>query len=126
MQKYEDIEGVKLPNGKTIGEVNNRVHGEVEKIYLDSWAKGVAVPYFDEEGNIFLANADGAGDTPKRRRDSRHYRPFLQMVWRALLQGFRSLGMIGLYPTAPSRETESSLRASTANSMGSLSSTFLA
>lgn len=32
MLKYEDIEGVKLPNGKTIGEVNNRVHGEVEKI----------------------------------------------------------------------------------------------
>lgn len=63
MCKYEDIEGWKLSNGKTIKEINNRVHDEVEKIYLDAWAKGVSVPYFDGKGNIFLANPDGSDDS---------------------------------------------------------------
>lgn len=48
MCRYEDIEGWTLSNGKSIREINNRIHDEVEKIYLDSWSKGIAVPYFDE------------------------------------------------------------------------------
>ena len=39
MCKYEEIEGWRLSNGKTIREINNAVHDEVERIYLDAWAK---------------------------------------------------------------------------------------
>lgn len=60
MCRYEDIEGWTLSNDKSIREINIRIHEEVEKIYLDSWSKGIAVPYFDEKGNIFLANPDGS------------------------------------------------------------------
>ncbi len=74
MCKYEDIENWKLSNGKTIREINNRVHDEVEKIYLDSWAKGVPVPYFDEDGNIFLANPDGSDDAVQFERKNRKYK----------------------------------------------------
>ncbi|MDD5862130.1 MAG: xenobiotic reductase B [Prevotella sp.] len=65
MCRYEDIEEWKLSNGKTIKEINNAVHDEVERIYLDAWAKGVSVPYFDDRGNIFLANPDGSDDAVK-------------------------------------------------------------
>lgn len=74
MCKYEDIENWKLSNGKTIKEINNRVHDEVEKIYLDSWAKGVPVPYFDIEGNIFLANPDGSDDAVKYDVEKQKYK----------------------------------------------------
>lgn len=36
MCKYEEIENWRLSNGKTIMEVNNAVHDEVEKIYLEA------------------------------------------------------------------------------------------
>lgn len=62
MCKYEDIEHWKLSNGKTIMEINNAVHEEVERIYLEAWAKGISVPYFDGTGRTFLANPDGSDD----------------------------------------------------------------
>lgn len=74
MCKYEDIESWKLSNGWSIKEVNNHVHDEVEKIYLDSWNKGVAVPFFDEYGNIFLANPDGSEDAVEFDGKSRGYK----------------------------------------------------
>lgn len=37
MCKYEEIEGWRLSNGKTIREINNAVHDEVERIYLEAW-----------------------------------------------------------------------------------------
>lgn len=74
MCKYEDIENWKLSNGKTIKEINNRDHDEVEKIYLDSWAKGVSVPYFDGKGNIFLANPDGSDDAVKFDEQTHSYK----------------------------------------------------
>ena len=40
MCKYEEIEGWRLSNGKSIREINNAVHDEVERIYLEAWAKG--------------------------------------------------------------------------------------
>ena len=49
MCKYEEIEGWRLSNGKTIRETNNAVHDEVERIYLEAWAKGISVPYFEGE-----------------------------------------------------------------------------
>ena len=36
MCKYEEIESWRLSNGKTIREINNAVHDEVERIYLSS------------------------------------------------------------------------------------------
>lgn len=59
MCKYEEIEGWRLSNGKTIRETNNAVHDEVERIYLEAWAKGISVPYF-ENGKNYLANPDGS------------------------------------------------------------------
>lgn len=61
MCKYEEIEGWRLSNGKTIREINNAVHDEVERIYLEAWSKGISVPYF-EGGKTFLANPDGSDD----------------------------------------------------------------
>ena len=61
MCKYEEIEGWRLSNGKTIRETNNAVHDEVERIYLEAWAKGISVPYF-ENGKTYLANPDGSDD----------------------------------------------------------------
>lgn len=74
MRKYEEIEGLRLPNGMTVEETNNRAHGEVERIYLGSWAKGVAVPHFDAEGNIFLANPDGSDDAVELEGCGREYK----------------------------------------------------
>lgn len=74
MCRYEDIENWKLSNGKTIKEINNEVHDEVEKIYLDAWAKGVSVPYFDGNGNIFLANPDGSDDAVRFNEKDRSYK----------------------------------------------------
>lgn len=73
MCRYEDIENWQLSNGKTIKEINNEVHDEVEKIYLDAWTKGISVPYFDEKGNIFLANPDGSDDSVAFNGEKRSY-----------------------------------------------------
>lgn len=54
MCKYEEIEGWRLSNGKTIRETNNAVHDEVERIYLEAWAKGISVPYFENGKPILL------------------------------------------------------------------------
>ena len=61
MCKYEEIEGWRLSNGKSIREINNAVHDEVERIYLEAWAKGISVPYFEGK-KVFLANPDGSDD----------------------------------------------------------------
>ncbi len=73
MCKYEEIENWRLSNGKTIMEVNNAVHDEVEKIYLEAWAKGISVPYFDGKGRTFLANPDGSDDEAKLNIHNRTY-----------------------------------------------------
>ncbi len=73
MCKYEEIEGWRLSNGKTIMEINNAVHDEVERIYLEAWAKGISVPYFDEKDNIILANPDGSDDEATLDLQTRKY-----------------------------------------------------
>ena len=62
MCTYNDIENIEFPNGKTAKEVNEAVRKEVEKIYLESWSKGISVPFFDNVGNTYLANPDGSED----------------------------------------------------------------
>ena len=56
------METMLLPNGLTAKEVNEAIRREVERIYLESWLQGVSVPFFDDEGNIYLANPDGSED----------------------------------------------------------------
>lgn len=73
MCRYENIESWKLSNGKTIAEVNNAVHDEIERIYRDAWSKGVAVPYFDGKGNTILANPDGSDDAVDFDVNTRKY-----------------------------------------------------
>ena len=74
MCTYKELETNELPNGKTVKEVNEAVRREVEKIYQESWKQGVSVPFFDNEGNIYLANPDGSEDRVSLDRKTRTYR----------------------------------------------------
>ena len=58
---------------KTVKEVNEAVRQEVEKIYLEAWQQGISVPFFDKEGNIYLANPDGSEDRVSLDRKTRTY-----------------------------------------------------
>ena len=51
-----------LTNGKTIVPVEQEMKLGIEKLYLDAWAKGVSVPYCDENYQLHLANPDGSDD----------------------------------------------------------------
>ena len=73
MCKYNEIEAVELPKGKTVKEVNDEVRREVERIYVESWLQGVSVPFFDEDGTTYLANPDGREDKVKLDRRTRTY-----------------------------------------------------
>lgn len=73
MCKYREIEKLPLPNGKTVKQVNDEVRKEIEKIYLESWAKGISVPFWDAEGNTYLANPDGSEDKVLLNRELRKY-----------------------------------------------------
>lgn len=74
MCEYAEIENIKLSNGKTIKEVNEEVRKEVERIYLEGWAKGIAIPFKDQLGNICLANPDGSEDLVEFNRKDRSYK----------------------------------------------------
>lgn len=73
MCTYKELENIELPNGKTVKEVNEAVRQEVEKIYLEAWQQGISVPFFDKEGNIYLANPDGSEDRVSLDRKTRTY-----------------------------------------------------
>ena len=73
MCKYSEMEAILLPNGLTAKEVNEAVRREVERIYLESWLQGVSVPFFDDEGNTYLANPDGSEDKVSLDRRTRTY-----------------------------------------------------
>ncbi len=51
-----------LTNGKTIAQVEQEMKLDIEQLYLDAWAKGVSVPYWDEDRVLHLANPDGSDD----------------------------------------------------------------
>ena len=51
-----------LDNGITSTQIHDNVKHEVERIYLESWAKGVSIPFWDDNGNFYLANPDGSED----------------------------------------------------------------
>ena len=74
MCKYAEIENIRLSNGKTITQVNAEVSEEVERIYLEGWTKGIAIPFRDNKGNIYLANPDGSEDLVDFNRKERSYK----------------------------------------------------
>lgn len=74
MCEYAEIENIRLSNGKTIKQVNEEVSKEVERIYLEGWSKGIAIPYRDNKGNIHLANPDGSEDLVEFNRKERSYK----------------------------------------------------
>ena len=74
MCEYKEIENIKLSNGKTIKQVNDEVRMEVERIYLEGWAKGIAIPFWDNKGNYYLANPDGSVDLVEFNRKERSYK----------------------------------------------------
>lgn len=74
MCEYSEIENIKFSNGKTIKQVNEEVSKEVERIYLEGWTKGIAIPFRDKEGNFYLANPDGSEDLVEFNRKERSYK----------------------------------------------------
>ena len=74
MCTYKDLDNIQLPNGKTTREANRNASHEIERIYLDSWQRGVFVPFFDNAGNTYLANPDGSEDRVALDRQTRTYR----------------------------------------------------
>lgn len=73
MCAYKELDDIQLPNGKTAGEANHDASREIEHIYLDSWQRGVSVPFFDNTGNTYLANPDGSEDRVVLDRHTRTY-----------------------------------------------------
>ena len=73
MCSLKEINNIELPNGKTVGTVNRDVSNAIERIYLESWQKGVSVPFFDNTGNTYLANPDGSEDRVTLDRRTRTY-----------------------------------------------------
>lgn len=73
MCTYAEIENVVLSNGKTVKQVNEDVSKEVERIYLEGWEKGISIPFWDKNGNIYLANPDGSEDLVAFNRKERSY-----------------------------------------------------
>lgn len=74
MCEYREIEGIVLSNGKTIKQINTEVSKEVERIYLEGWKKGIAIPFWDNKGNFYLANPDGSEDLVDFNRKDRSYK----------------------------------------------------
>ena len=64
---------ITLTNGKTVEEAQKAARNKIEKIYKDSWEKGVSVPFFDEKGNTYLANPDGSEDMVCLNQTTRTY-----------------------------------------------------
>ena len=55
MCTYKDIDIIQLPNGQTASEANRAASREIERIYADSWRRGVSVPFFDNDGTAAAA-----------------------------------------------------------------------
>lgn len=67
------LQDIVLTNGKKVAEAEQASRRKVESIYRDSWEKGISVPFFDGQGNIYLANPDGSEDKVKLDVTTRNY-----------------------------------------------------
>ncbi len=74
MCSYSEIEDIALSEGKTVREVNEAVRQEVERIYVEGWKIGIAIPFRDGNGNICLANPDGSEDLVEFNSGERSYK----------------------------------------------------
>lgn len=74
MCEYVEIEKLRLSNGKTVKEINDEVRAEVERIYTEGWLKGISIPFWDKNGNFYLANPDGSEDLVEFNRKDRNYK----------------------------------------------------
>ncbi len=74
MCEYTEIEKMVLSNGKTVRQINTEVSKEIERIYLEGWKKGIAIPFWDNKGNFYLANPDGSEDLVDFNRKDRSYK----------------------------------------------------
>lgn len=74
MCEYTEIENMVLSNGKTVRQINTEVSKEIEHIYLKGWKKGIAIPFWDNKGNFYLANPDGSEDLVDFNRKDRSYK----------------------------------------------------
>ena len=74
MCEYVEIEKLRLSNGKTVKEINDAVRAEVERIYTERWSKGISIPFWDKNGNFYLANPDGSEDLVEFNRKDRNYK----------------------------------------------------
>lgn len=74
MCEYAEIENIRFSNGKTTKQVNEEVRKEGERIYLEGWEKRVSIPFWDKEGNFYLANPDGSEDLVEFNRTERSYK----------------------------------------------------
>lgn len=74
MCEYIEIEKMVLSNGKTVRQINTEVSKEIERIYLEGWRKGIAIPFWDNNGNFYLANPDGSEDLVDFNRKDRSYK----------------------------------------------------
>jgi len=74
MCEYVEIEKLRLSNGKTVKEINDEVRAEVERIYTEGWSKGISIPFWDKNGNFYLANPDGSEDLVEFNRKDRNYK----------------------------------------------------
>ena len=73
METDVGIESMELSNGKTVRRIYQDVRKEVERIYLEGWAKGIAIPFWDGNGNYYLANPDGSEDLVSYDVDTNTY-----------------------------------------------------
>lgn len=72
-ENKEVFEDILLTNGRTVADAERASAGKVESIYKESWEKGISVPFFDDNGNIYLANPDGSEDKVRLNPDTRTY-----------------------------------------------------
>jgi hypothetical protein len=72
------IDHLRSSNGKTFGEIRKDTRAAIENIYLECWAKGISVPFWDNEGNHYMANPDGSEDLINYNVETRSYKVISQ------------------------------------------------
>ncbi|MCQ2253017.1 MAG: xenobiotic reductase B [Bacteroidales bacterium] len=63
-----------ITNGKTIAQVESEMKSAVERLYIESWKKGISVAYFDENEILHLANPDGSDDLAEFNPETKEFK----------------------------------------------------
>jgi hypothetical protein len=67
------IDHLRSSNGKTFGEIKKDTRAAIENRYMECWAEGVSVPFWDNQGNFYMANPDGSEDLIDYNDKNRSY-----------------------------------------------------